>query len=325
MPVPSNWSVQLREFVLTWKAETDRSKQEQYLGDRPFDNFVHTEHATSWQDYSAWLEEVSGWCFRGQREASWPLDTSLDRAVKVSYSATNGSRHSSGYFHLDRETEQRELFRRFQEQTLHLDDHLPAVADTGSWLALMQHHGVPTRLLDWTQSPHVALYFAIADEPSEANAALWSLDLEWLRVKSNELLGNDAPSAPNHRGGGDDYINQLLGQSEAPFIVRIEPLSTSERMAAQQGLLLCKLLHQATFSQILMSMMIHPDVPAHPIIRKLTIDKNLRIEFLTRLQEMNIHNASLFPGIDGLGRRLKLDLEIKVKGAAASAAAVGPR
>jgi len=45
----------------------------------------------------------------------------------------------------------------------------------------------------------------------------------------------------------------------------------------------------------------------------------LRIEFLKRLREMNIHSVSLFPGIDGLGKSLKLDLEIKVKSAQASA------
>jgi hypothetical protein len=108
-------------------------------------------------------------------------------------------------------------------------------------------------------------------------------------------------------------VNRLLSQTDKPVIVKIDPLRQSRRMAAQQGLLLCKLIHQATFSQILTSMMMHPTLQECPVVRKLVIDDDLRIECSKRLREMNIHSASLFPGIDGFSKSLKLDLEIKVK------------
>lgn len=84
-------------------------------------------------------------------------------------------------------------------------------------------------------------------------------------------------------------------------------------MLAQQGVLLCKLFHQATFSVILMSMMFD-QIPDRPVVRKLEVGRNLRIEFLKNLRAMSIHRAWLFPGLDGFGMSLKLDLEIKVKG-----------
>jgi len=88
-------------------------------------------------------------------------------------------------------------------------------------------------------------------------------------------------------------------------------VSQHPRLFAQQGIFLCKLYHKASFGQILMTMMMHPEPTHRPVIRKLEIESNLRIKFLRLLRAMNIHRASLFPGLDGLGLSLKLDLELK--------------
>jgi hypothetical protein len=110
MPVPPDWFQKLSAFVDTWK---QNPRSDQYLGDGPFPQFVLTEQATSWDSFLEWLNELKGsWCYRGQREAGWLLNTSLDRAVRREHSSAN----SSGYYHLDRETEIRELLFRFQQQ-----------------------------------------------------------------------------------------------------------------------------------------------------------------------------------------------------------------
>jgi hypothetical protein len=111
-----------------------------------------------------------------------------------------------------------------------------------------------------------------------------------------------------------DFSNSLLHRDDAPAIIEINPRRTNERMAAQQGFFLCSLQREASFNQIVMTMMFHPEPPEFPVIRKLEIGVDLRIEFLKRLRAMNIHRASLFPDLDGFGRSLRLDLEIKVKG-----------
>ena len=107
------------------------------------------------------------------------------------------------------------------------------------------------------------------------------------------------------------------------MIARIDPALANERMSAQRGFFLWKLFEETPFfDQVLMSMIIHPAIPERPVVRKLEVGTGQRIRFLENLREMNIHRASLFPGLDGFCQSLKLDLEIKVANEAAHSTAL---
>jgi hypothetical protein len=311
MPVPPDWPQRLKTFVSEWKSNPHAEK---YLGDQTFGEFVLTEQAASWDEFHGWLSELHGvWCFRGQREAAWWLDTSLDRAVKREWSSAD----SKGYYHLDRDIEQAGLLARFRQQAHLYLRHPPSDDDLGSWFALMQHHGVPTRLLDWTASPYVAMYFALEQESerTEKLSAIWAINLEWLeRIERESFQIELETSNLADANGRLEYLNRLLRHKEKPVIVRIDPAKNNERIAAQQGVLLCNLYHQAMFNLILNGMIIHDESLEVPVLRKIEIEGKHRIAFLKTLREMNIHRASLFPGLDGFGQSLRLDLEMKVKG-----------
>ena len=318
MPIPPDWSQRLSEFVGKW----DSNKPE-YQGTNSFDKFVVTERATSWDQFVGWLNELQGpWCFRGQREAEWSLQSSLDRRRKKDWASddpTTGFK-GSGYYHLDRGPLERELLFRFQQQAHRYVANPPPDDDLSSWLALMQHHGVPTRFLDWTKSPYVAMYFALEEKPQEKCAAVWAVDLDWLEKKGHELLGSEAGTLASHDSGNRaEAVNRLLlSGCKNPRIVRVSPARIDERMAAQQGLFLCPVAAQGIsdavfFTTALMSMMVHLGIPDQPIVRKLEVGSDLRIEFLKKLRDMNIHRSLLFPGLDGFGQSLRLDLEIKVE------------
>src|SRR5712691_6479293 len=207
MPVPSDWSWQLRAFVEPWK---QNSMAEEYIGDQPFPRFVLTERATSWDGFRLWLAELAGpWCFRGQREAGWLLYTSLDRAVRKQHSTPT----SSSLYHLDRDAEARDLLFRFQQQAHLYLNHLPAPDDLSSWFALMQHHGAPTPFLDWTYSSYVAMYFALEQLPQEGEkcSAVWAIDSDWLENTGRELLQAGAETlVSNDLATRTERLNSLL-------------------------------------------------------------------------------------------------------------------
>lgn len=90
----------------------------------------------------------------------WPLVASVHR-----------------YFNAESE---RQLTLRFQIGAVGRTPKCPPGDDYGSWLVLMQHYGLPTRLLDWTRSLVVAAYFAVVHEPVDEDAAIWLLAPERL-------------------------------------------------------------------------------------------------------------------------------------------------
>lgn len=94
------------------------------------------------------------------------------------------------------------------------------------------------------------------------------------------------------------------------MVIEVEPARMDAWMASQQGFFLCKRYPRATFNELLMTMMLHPDRVQEPKVLRLRLSRELRIEFLKQLRTMNIHSASLFPDLDGFARFLRIDWEI---------------
>jgi hypothetical protein len=233
----SEWIENLREFRANW----GNVPGDGYLGDNPFPKFVFAAKTNSWNGFTKWYEALrrGRWGFRGQRDSKWLLHPSLDRAVQVK----GAGQHFSFVTHLDRQMTEDRLLFRFKQQAHQYLGHLPDDSDLVSWLALMQHHGVPTRLLDWTRSPYVAAYFAM--EQTEGRSAVWAIDLDWLEQNGNRVLqSEERPILPVKLTERAVYLNKLLNEPErdkaSAMIVEVEPCRTDAWMTSQQGFFLCK-------------------------------------------------------------------------------------
>ena len=244
----------------------------------------------SWESFRKVVsgEEMKGGAFRGQASAEWPLYSSLSR-----YLLTYGVNQA-----VWPEQESR-ILRIFKRKAHLLLEHLPAEDDSFEWLALMQHHGAPTRLLDFTWSPFVAAFFAL--ERATSHAAVWALfppalthrSIQTVRASQRIRKDEVAPWVP----GG---FERFFLPNERRIVIAGEPHRMNQRLIAQSG----------TFAMPgLLDTSIEKLVDPKAII-KFELDVGpIRAEAMAELYSMNISNATLFPGLDGLARSLGYELE----------------
>jgi len=173
-----------------------------------------------------------------------------------------------------------------------------------NWLAVAQHHGLPTRLLDWTYSPYVALHFATANLAHYDNdAAIWCVNY----VKSSQCLPKVLKDAIYNEGSNvftPDMLEpvcaslkQLASFQEEDFALFLEPPSLDGRIVHQFALFSMMSKPQAVLSDWLQN---HPE-----LYFRIIIPAELKWEIRDKLDQANITERVLFPGLAGLSQWLK--------------------
>ncbi len=157
---------------------------------------------SEWNQFVQLTDALPGWAFRGELSAQWPLVTSVSRRLQT-YCP------EKALWPLREERASR-VFRRKAHVYL---NNSAALDDTLRCLALMQHHGAPTRLLDFTKSPYVAAFFALEDAMGDAavyalnTPALWSA-----APRSHPTLTRDYID-PRHTGTSNAVFSAVDGPS----------------------------------------------------------------------------------------------------------------
>lgn len=224
----------------------------------------------------------SNYAYRGLEDAMYALSTTLMR---------------SGQVHLEKH-----LLRNFIKYSTIEDDN----RSMWKWLTIGQHHGLPTRLLDWTYSPLVALHFATANfENFDTDSIIWAINykqtLDQLpggKLKETYVKeGSHIFTIEMLKRSGLKGLEELESQSHEPFSMFFEPPSMNGRIVNQYALF---------------SMMSNANQTIDDWIEKKDIDrfrilipKELKWEIRDKLDQANINERVLFPGLDGLASWLK--------------------
>jgi hypothetical protein len=171
------------------------------------------------------------------------------------------------------------------------------------WLALGQHRGLPTRLLDWTYSPLVALHFATdTPETFHQDGVVWCVNF----VEANKRLPRRLKRILEQEASDTFTVEMLsafrtlrefdaLGRTE-PFVVFLEPPAVDLRILNQ--LALFSLMSSPTAS-------LAGWLERHPeLYRRVPVPARLKWEIRDKLDQANVNERVLFPGLDGLSRWL---------------------
>ncbi len=248
--------------------------------------------------------------FRGREDWTWGLKSTLEREFE-SFAVRPWRR-------VDVE---RKMLREFQRCVHHYTANIPGEHATDEWLALMQHYGGPTRLLDWTYSFYVASFFAFEKAQACIPIAVWALNTEWLHrevkavFKRNNRRDLLHPRCMYKRKRSPGMFKQLY-MSEDPirFVDTVNPFRLVDRLRFQRGVFLCSGDVSASFECNLKSL---EGYDSEFNVVKIVIDTGncgeLRTRALEELADMNINRASLFPGLEGFAESLKTKIPLFVK------------
>ncbi|HKI75384.1 MAG TPA: FRG domain-containing protein, partial [Pseudomonadales bacterium] len=236
----------------------------------------------------SWNAEINRhrapFAYRGVTDAKAELDTSLMRL-------------GGPYAELEKH-----LLRNFRKYAHNLEEQTDN--SVWNWLTIAQHHGLPTRLLDWTYSPLVGLHFATADlDGFDHDGAIWKVNyhdcVDQLPTRLRRALDDV---------GGNVFTVEILASavttleefdllSKEDFFIFLDPQSIDARIVNQFAVFSIASNPSTSLDVLLKQTAIEA--------QKIIIPKEIKWEVRDRLDQANITERVLFPGLDGLSAWLK--------------------
>jgi len=165
---------------------------------------------------------------------------------------------------------EKHLLDHFKRQVRPHIPHVPPEEANWEWLAIAQHHGLPTRLLDWTENSAAALYFAVENPNGDKDSGLWCY----------------------HHSGMPARLRP--DPFDLPETVLYHPPHIAARFTAQRG---CFTAHPPDFAD--------REHPWPGDLCAITIEAKARVQIRRELRAMGIDRASLFPDPDGIALAIK--------------------
>lgn len=303
-----------------------------------------SRQCSSWAEITKWLGdfpppeisfyyesgfEARAWVFRGLKSSEYKLEPSIEREAQEK---------SMGWAALELLV----LSEYKARARMHLSAPL-IPSDEITWLAQMQHYAIPTRLLDFTYSPFVALYFAIRDgyqKSGRTHVRLWAIDalavnsrfriVSWeaaraAKKKGWKKFGGVASFDPDNFSTDRDNVmtniqefDELIAESlsatgkhrgelsRSGCVCAASPPAFNPRLVSQQGLFLLNCVEDLSFHDSLAKMM----EECAGWQKRIDIPVGMIPEIESNLFQMNLNEQALFPDMDGLAGLIRQKLRL---------------
>ncbi|SKC83310.1 FRG domain-containing protein [Burkholderia sp. CF099] len=237
--------------------------------------------------------------FRGQANADWGLQSALERIVGEKWSPQQATKFEE--FSLE---QFKSKFHLYDKENTQPTSKL-------AWLSIMQHYGVPTRLLDFSESPYVAMYFALESYSPNSNSdlAIYALDYTGIMEKSIEHISARDSGFRETRHSvfarADVIFDETVDRFSYPIVWIAEPRQLNARLDRQAGtFLICgdrgerieSVLSASTYAGVVM--------------HKICFPRSLYPSCFALLRKMNLTSKSLYGDLDGLARAIRMNMQV---------------
>ena len=237
--------------------------------------------------------------YRGHANAEWRLESSLERVVGAKWCSAEARRFeefSIGQF--------RSKFHLYDRENIEPDSKL-------AWLAIMQHYGVPTRLLDFTESPYVALYFALeAYQPLQKKdlavfavdySAIMEASINYIKTKDADFVETRASVYPKQ----DKVFDEVVDRFAYDIAWVTEPKRHNERLDRQGGCFLVAGNRDSRIADVI-EMALYDAAN----VTKFRLDHKLYPQIFALLRKMNLTSKGLYGDLDGLARAIRMQMQV---------------
>lgn len=210
---------------------------------------------------------------------------------------------------------EREIVREFRLKSSTFSDHTPQ-SDIG-WMFFMRHHGLPTRILDWSESYLVSLYFAVENPEDKKDACVWILNPWLLNILTGDkqsIPGTSSDDAKNYVVDFDDPRIPRFPAADRPMAFRTE--QSFRRAFAQRGV---ATIHGRRRVCLIDYIQWYGDkLPSRNkklnCLQKISIPRKYKFRIKKELQQMGIGADTVYPDLDGICRSIAFRFSYRMLG-----------